>query len=121
MVDVTLDNTISTEVTVDNVNYDVTLSNAVVNDITLNVLSSVGGSSVKYELFILDISDIANKYIEVAGTILDNQSIRVFLEDVGIKAEQGIDYSVSGKQIYWNGYELQSTLEIGDKLKIFYI
>ena len=59
---------------------------------------------LKHELFVLDAYDIANKYVEVEGTINNNQSIRVFVDNIGIKAEQGVDYSVSGNQIFWNTY-----------------
>ena len=89
-----------------------------------NSTSSTWGSSTEYdkfELFTLDATDISNKYIELTGTVNDNQSIRVFLDNIGIKVEQGVDYSISGSQIFWTGYELASLLEVADKLKIFYI
>ena len=87
-----------------------------------NPYVSISGELLeKYELFTLDATDISNKYVEVSGIITDNQSIRVFVDNIGIKVEQGVDYSVSGNQIFWNTYELQSVLELGDKLKIFYI
>ena len=78
-------------------------------------------TTVKYELFTLDATDISNKYVELTGTVNDNQSIMVFLDNIGIKAEQGVDYSVSANQIFWTAYQLDSLLEVGDKLKIFYI
>jgi len=83
--------------------------------------NELSNSGDKYELFTLGATNISNKYVELVGIINDNQSIRVFVDNIGIKAEQGIDYSVSGNQIFWNTYELQSLLEEGDKLKIFYI
>jgi len=89
-----------------------------------NSTSSTWGSSTEYdksELFTLDATDISNKYVELTGTVNDNQSIRVFLDNIGIKVEQGVDYSISGSQIFWTGYELASLLEVADKLKIFYI
>jgi hypothetical protein len=78
-------------------------------------------SSLKFELFDLEDTDITNKYIEVAGTITDNQSIRVFIENAGIKGEQGIDYSVSGNHIFWQNYDFDGLLETRDTLKIYYI
>ena len=80
-----------------------------------------GGTTTLFELFTLDATDISNKYVTLAGPIVDNQSIRVFVDNAGIKAEQGVDYSVSGLQIFWTGYAFDGLIEIGDKLKIFYI
>ena len=75
----------------------------------------------KYEEFEMTSTEISDKYITIIGIINNNQSIRLFLDNIGIKAEQGIDYSVSGNQIFWTGYNLEQSLEAGDKLKIFYI
>ena len=78
-------------------------------------------SKTKYELFMLDILDLNRKYVELTGIITDNQSIRLFAENIGMKLEQGVDYSVSGNQVFWSGYALENLLEVGDKLQIFYI
>jgi len=80
-----------------------------------------GGNTTKWESFTLDGTDIANKYVTLAGPLVDNQSIRVFIDDVGIKAEQGIDYSISSLDIIWTGLLFDGLLEVGDKLKIFYV
>jgi len=103
----------------DGTGISVTTTDGIGVNVTTSTAPSVAVS--KYELFTLDATDLSNKYVEVVGTIVDNQSIRVFIDNIGIKAEQGIDYSVSGSQIFWNTYALQSLLELGDKLKIFYI
>ncbi len=78
-------------------------------------------SKTKYEIFTIDSTILSNKYVELSGIINDNQSIRVFLDNVGIKLEQGVDYSVSGHTIYWSGYNLSSLLELNDCIQIFYI
>ena len=74
----------------------------------------------KWETRTLSETDISNKYFELSKEITDNQSIRVFIEGVGIKAEQGVDYSLSGNQVFWSGYLFDGLLETGDKLNIFY-
>lgn len=91
------------------------------NNSIITIKKIIVTTTEKYELFTLDATDISNKYIELVGTINDNQSIRVFIDNVGIKAEQGVDYSVSANQIFWTAYSLATLLEVGDKLKIFYI
>ena len=80
-----------------------------------------GLQTEKWEIFTLDATDVnTNKYVTLVGTVTDNQSIRVFIDDTGIKAEQGIDYSVSGQQIFWTGYEFDGLIAIGEKLNIYF-
>lgn len=74
----------------------------------------------KNENFTLDSVDISNKYVTIAGTINDSQTVHLFIENIGIMAEVGVDFSYSGNNVYWTGYELENTLEIGDKLRVFY-
>ena len=74
----------------------------------------------KWEMFTMTAPLLAQAYVELTQDITDNQSIRVFIDDAGIKAEQGVDYSVSSNQIFWTGYDFFTLLEVGDKLKIFY-
>jgi len=84
------------------------------------MVAYIKAHDTKFESFTLDSTSITSKYVTISGTINDNQSIRVFVDNVGIKAEQGVDYSVSGNQIFWTGYDFDGLLEVGDKLKIFY-
>lgn len=72
------------------------------------------------ELFTLTSTDIINKYVILTNTITDINSIRVFVENIGVIAEVGVDYSISDQYIYWTGYEFLTKLIAGDKLKIFY-
>lgn len=72
------------------------------------------------ETFILTESDINNKYIMLTKPITDINSIRVFIDNQGLKAQPGIDYSISDQYIYWNGYDLNAKLEIGEKIIVFY-
>jgi len=91
------------------------------NSTKISTTAYTDNIKTKYELFTISISDLANKYITIVGVINNNQSIRVFLNNIGIKAEQGVDYSLSGNQIFWTGYDLETTLEENDKLKIVYV
>jgi len=81
----------------------------------------VDNMKTKHERFDITSAELSSKYVTLLGIISDNQSIRVFLDNVGIKAEQGVDYSVSGNEIYWSGYNLQTTLAEDDVLVVFYI
>jgi len=118
----------------DNVNINITPSeiyvykdNLIIDDslegegTEINPLGLSNKSKTKYESFTLDILDLNNKYITIQGIINDNQSIRLFADNIGIKLEQGVDYSVSGNQVFWSGYALENLLEVGDTLQIFYI
>lgn len=72
------------------------------------------------ESFTLTSTDISNKYVEIVGTITDNQSVLVIVSDIGLIAEVGVDYSLSGNFVYWTGYSFATKLEEGEKLKIYY-
>ena len=72
------------------------------------------------EVFTLDATDLSNKYVTITETITDNQSILVIVSDIGLVAEPGVDYSISGQTIYWTGYSFATKLEVGEKLKIYY-
>jgi hypothetical protein len=81
-----------------------------------------GDTGVGYfEIHEIAQEDLDNKYITIEGEITDNQNILVFIDNVGIKAELSVDYSVSGNEVFWNGYELENTLVVGDKIKVFYM
>lgn len=83
-------------------------------------VSSGATQTEKWEMFEITSDVKTQKYVELTKTITDNQSIRVFVENIGIKAEVGIDFSISGNQIYWSGYNFENLLEIGEKINIFY-
>ncbi|HQO99300.1 MAG TPA: hypothetical protein PL042_01640 [Caldisericia bacterium] len=72
------------------------------------------------EVFTLTATDISNKYVQLAGTITDNQSVLVIVSDIGLIAEVGVDYSISDNYIYWTGYSFATKLEEGEKIKIYY-
>ena len=79
-------------------------------------------NQMKYETFVLTDAIVNTlKYITIQGTITNNQSILLFIDNVNIKAQQGIDYSVNGNEIFWSSYDLDGKLQINDRLKVAYI
>ena len=79
------------------------------------------GDAVHYEESrTIDGSDISNKYFDLARTPDNANGVRIFIDNSGIKAEQGVDYTISTNQISWNTYTWDGLLAVGDKLKIFY-
>ncbi|MBI1936649.1 MAG: hypothetical protein HYS25_00850 [Ignavibacteriales bacterium] len=67
--------------------------------------------------------DIDNKFIIISGlsTVSNKQKILALVENVGIAIEYGIDYDiVDGSKLIWNGLELESKLQVGDKIKVYY-
>ncbi|NCC99965.1 MAG: hypothetical protein EOL95_09750 [Bacteroidia bacterium] len=83
--------------------------------------SSVDTNPTVFDDYTITATEIANKYVTLSQVPTNNQSIRVFVDNVGIKAEQGVDYSISGNQIFWTGYNFSSLLSLDDKLKIIYV
>lgn len=83
--------------------------------------SSVDTNPTRFDDFTITATEIANKYVTLSNMPTNNQSIRVFVDNIGIKAEQGVDYSISGNQIFWTGYNFNSLLSLDDKLKIVYV
>ena len=78
------------------------------------------GVPVKTQNFTLTALDIRLGYVSLSLPVTNDQSVQVFIEDAGILAEVGIDYSLSGQEIFWLGYTLQEILEAGDKLRILF-
>ena len=72
------------------------------------------------EVFTITEEILNQKYVILTKEITDINSIRVFVDDVGIRAQPGVDYSVSDTYVYWQGYEFFTKLEIGEKLYIYY-
>lgn len=72
------------------------------------------------EVFTINETILNQKYVILTKEITDINSVRVFVDDIGIRAQPGIDYSISDQYIYWNGYDLNTKLEIGEKIIVFY-
>lgn len=91
-------------------------------DLIVDAITAVPGPGAvaKGEVFTLTQTEISRKYISLSEIIIDNQSVMVFIEGAGILAEVGVDYSVSGQDIFWTSYALEGILSVGDKLRIIY-
>jgi hypothetical protein len=67
--------------------------------------------------------DIDNKFIIISdlSTVQNKEKILALIENAGIVLEYGIDYNIiEGSKITWNDYELESKLQVGDKIKVYY-
>lgn len=78
---------------------------------------SLGTQIVQYKT--LDATDITNKYITIPASPGD--VTKVLLDVIkGSSQEYGVDFSVSGTQLTWNGLGLDGQLNIGDILRYHY-
>lgn len=77
---------------------------------------------LRAHLFTLTQINIDNKYISssIIESVMDKSLMQVFLEKCGIKFEYDVDYSVDSDKIIWDGYNIESNLKVGDKIKIYY-
>lgn len=74
-----------------------------------------GGSGVNINKFTLDSTDISNKFITLSeAPATPGNTILTIIG--GIVQDYGVDYTVSGTTLSWNGLFLDGILEIGDKL-----
>jgi len=67
--------------------------------------------------------DIDNKFIIITdlSTVVIKEKILVLIENCGLALEYGVDYNiVDGSKITWIGLELESKLQVGDKIKVYY-
>ena len=87
---------------------------------TGNTLSgSSTSSTVKTEAFVLSSTDISSKYVTLTQVPQAKEKVLVFVEN-GLKGELNIDYDIITNTINWSGFSLESLLNIGDKLTVFY-
>lgn len=71
------------------------------------------------EDFTLSSLNISQKKIILSNTPKSSESLR-FQPDGGLDQRLGIDYSVFGNEISWDGLELDGFLEVGEKIRIIY-
>lgn len=67
--------------------------------------------------------DIDNKYIIISNlsNVTDKKNVLIFVENAGIALEYQIDYDIiEGNKITWQGYDLETKLQLNDKLKVYY-
>ena len=82
--------------------------------------SGSSGTTNKVESFIMTSLILANKTVTLSSVPTNNQSIREFVENIGMKAEVGVDYSYTTNTIHWTGYEFSDKLGVGDTITIYY-
>lgn len=78
------------------------------------------GSGAQYsETFTLDLTAITNKQISLTHVPM-NPSITRVLPIGGIYQRYGIDFTISGQTLSWDGLGLDNFLEVGDILIVEY-
>jgi len=70
--------------------------------------------------FTLSFLDISHKYVTLDLPVTNNQSVLVWVDGSGVLGEVGVDYSVSGQEIFWTSYLFDHLLSSGDKLRVIY-
>jgi hypothetical protein len=92
--------------------------------VTVGIQGPAGAPSLgKYHLHELNQVDIDNGFVTIADIVSrqDKENIIVYLSNVGLLLEYGVDYTIDADgKITWNGYELEGELVVGDIIKIFY-
>lgn len=92
-----------------------------VNDkmiITYESNKSIGSIETR-ERIIISVQNIAQKQINLANTP-NNPSLVKLIPDGGIQQIYGVDYSVTGQILTWNGLGLENLIESGDTLTVTY-
>jgi hypothetical protein len=69
------------------------------------------------EKFTLNSTDISNKYVTLSSAPLD-PSLTIMGVLGGVEQEYGVDFTVTGSQLSWNGTFLDGVLVSGDKLTV---
>lgn len=86
----------------------------------LDGIAPGSGADTQRETFTLTNTEITNEQLTVAGTISDADSVHVAMEGGGASL-YGVDYTVSGNDIVWSGYDLSTILVVGSVLQITYL
>lgn len=90
------------------------------NGITPGGFPIGSGVGANVETFVLDATDLSNKFITLLNEPLFPNSVTL-VPDGGIPQRNGIDFEVIGDQISWNGKGLDGNfLELNDILIIQY-
>lgn len=83
------------------------------------VISGNYSESYRLEKFTLNAGDIAAKNISLSRTPV-SASKTLLIVIGGSEQDYGVDYTVSGSTLDWNGLTLDGVLESGDKLIVIY-
>jgi hypothetical protein len=78
------------------------------------------GSAFNVQYFVLTGTDITNKYLVLPNTPSDSSKVLIAVADLIGDPENGLDYTVTGQVISWNGLGLQPYLTAGMKLTVTY-
>jgi hypothetical protein len=89
------------------------------DNLTLGGYPLGSGSSLKTEKITLTQDDILNKYI-LLSSIPTNPMSTFVLPDGGIFQSYGIDFTILGNKLSWEGLGLDNLLEVGETLTISY-
>ena len=89
----------------------------------LDIIDS--GSTLDYEKFTLDGTDITNKYVDLTVVPSEPVETRLVVVNGGLEQEEGADFQVITdgsdiKRVSWNGLGLEPILESGDKIVIIF-
>jgi len=82
-------------------------------------LASVGSGSQKVDKFVLNGTDITNKFVTLSSTPAISGDTILLVEDAG-NMFYGTDFTVTGNQLGWSGLALDGILSSGDNLTITY-
>lgn len=86
--------------------------------------SPSGGDSTSIDVFVLDSTDISNKYIVLSSAPTTKNKTMCFIPSAPFQ-NYSVDYVVtsddSDKRLSWDSLGLDGVLEIGDKLYIVYL
>lgn len=87
---------------------------------TLDVVSGSGGgggggATYSVDTFTLSGTNITNKFVTLSATPTTTSDTVLNIIG-GVVQDYGVDFTVSGTTLSWNGLWLDGVLEIGDKL-----
>ena len=82
-------------------------------------LTGGGGSTQKVDKFTLNSADISNKYVTLSSTPTTAGDTILLVEDAP-NMFYGVDFTVTGNQLGWNGLSLDGIFSSGDNLTITY-
>lgn len=86
------------------------------------VIASDSSGSTQYKpesVITLNGTDISNKFITLSEVPLNANKTRLFVESAPTQV-YGIDFTVTGSTLSWNGLGLDGVLEIGERIFVTY-
>ena len=68
----------------------------------------------------LTLTDVVNKYVDIPVAAGAGGKLKMYTMQ-GVPLQFGVDYTVSGLQVGWNGLTLDGLVEAGDTFQIVYL